>query len=266
MNRLVQNESFKTSEILLAFLSYKDRIKYEKVIKEYSKKQQLNSKIEEHETINGKAIISNIEKCSKLTINIEKYYRLQKAILERLNFSFKNYLINSSNIANDLKDIKKNFEILHVLNVRVLMKKEITKTVEKLSQFFDKKEKIFSEKNKIIKYHFKDFYKIINLECEAFIELIDRKKIINEKFKTELKKEKVNDNNLEIIYNQLGYMEKTLISELTKIINQYCIRYVQNIKQFDEKYYPLINEELEALPNLNDYSEDKNVIKISNIH
>ena len=77
MNRLVQNESFKTSEILLAFLSYKDRIKFEKVINEYSKKQQLNSKIEEHETINGKAIISNIEKCSKLTINIEKYYRLQ---------------------------------------------------------------------------------------------------------------------------------------------------------------------------------------------
>ena len=110
------------------------------------------------------------------------------------------------------------------------MKKGVTKTFEKLSHFFDKKEKIFSEKNKIIKYNFKNFFKIINLECEAFIELIDRKKIINEKFKTELKKEKVNDNNLEIIYNQLGYMEKTLISEVTKIINEYCIRYVQNIK------------------------------------
>jgi len=191
---------------------------------------------------------------------------LQNQILKRLNFSFKNYLTNSSNIANDLKDIKKFFEILHALNVRVLMKKEVTKTVEKLSQFFDKKEKIFSEKNKIIKYHFKDFFKIINLECEAFIELIDRKKIINEKYKTELKKEKVNDNNLEIIYNQLGYMEKTLYCELKKIIKEYCIRYVQNVKQFGEKYYPLINDELEALSNLNDYSEEKNVIKISNIH
>ena len=60
--------------------------------------------------------------------------------------------------------------------------------------------------------------------------MIDRKKIINEKYKTELKKEKVNDNNLEIIYNQLGYMEKSLISEVSKIIKEYCIRYVQNIK------------------------------------
>jgi len=61
-------------------------------------------------------------------------------------------------------------------------------------------------------------------------------------------------------------MEKSLISEVSKIIKEYCIRYVQNIKQFDEKYYPLINEELEALSNLKDYSEEKNVIKISNIH
>ena len=63
--------------------------------------------------------------------------------------------------------------------------------------------------------------------------------------------------NLEIIYNQLGYIGKSLLRELKKIINEYCKRYVQNIKQFDEKYYPLINEELEALSSLKDYSEEK---------
>ena len=257
MNKLVQNESFKTSEILLAFLSYKGRINFEKIINEYSKKQQLNSKIEEHETINGKAIIVKIEDYSKYMINIEKYFIYQNQIFDRLNFSFKNYLINSSNIAHDLKDIKKNFEILHVLNVKVMMKKEITKTLEKLSKFFDKKEKIFSEKSEIIKYHFRDFFKIIDLEGQAFQELIDREKILNEKYKTELKKEKVNDNNLEIIYNQLGYFVKTLFRELKKITNEHRKRYVQNIKQFDEKYYPLINEELEALSSLKDYSEEK---------
>ena len=87
--------------------------------------------------------------------------------------------------------------------------------------------------------------------------MIDREKILNEKYKTELKKEKVNDNNLEIIYNQLGYFVKTLFMELKKIIKEYSKRYVQNIKQFDEKYYPLINEELETLSSLKDYSEEK---------
>ena len=52
-----------------------------------------------------------------------------------------------------------------------------------------------------------------------------------------------NDNlNLEKMYNQLGYANKMNMNELKKMIREYCVRYVDNVKNFDSEFYPTIND------------------------
>ena len=48
--------------------------------------------------------------------------------------------------------------------------------------------------------------------------------------------------NLQKLSNQLGYANKMNMIELKKMINEYCTRYVENIKNFDLEFYPTIND------------------------
>ena len=47
---------------------------------------------------------------------------------------------------------------------------------------------------------------------------------------------------LEKIYNQLGYANKINMQELRKMIKEYCVRFVENVKSFDAEFYPTIND------------------------
>ena len=187
-------------------------------------------------------------------------------------------------MAENLKDISKGFEIMHILNTRVLMKQTITKSYEELGCFFKNWQKIILNQNVMVKNHMKDFFKFINLEGQAYTELIDRREELKAKYVAEStrvtnKKEKVfatgdinkfeiaindtqcdrervlkdkpyafehicaNDTkNLEKLYYQLGYANKMNMQELKKMIKGYCVRYIENIKQFDVEFYPSIND------------------------
>ena len=186
-------------------------------------------------------------------------------------------------VAESLQDVQKNFEILHVLNTRVLMKQTITKSFEELGFFFDNWKKVLIKQKELVKNHMKDFYKYVNFEGRAYIELIDRREELKNKYNSETaritaKKEKLyatgdinkfelgddsvvdrerllrdksyafehmcrSDNlNLQKLSNQLGYANKMNMIELKKMINEYCTRYVENIKNFDLEFYPTIND------------------------
>jgi hypothetical protein len=93
INNLVQSESFKCSEILISFLSYEDRGKFDSKFKEYST-QQPSAYVEEYKTLDGKVTISHDEGNEKYFTNINKYFRLQSQILDRLNFSLKQFFNN----------------------------------------------------------------------------------------------------------------------------------------------------------------------------
>ena len=138
INNLVKSESFKCSEILISFLSYEDRGKFDSKFKEFST-QQPSSYVEEYKTLDGKVTISHDEGNEKYFTNINKYFRLQGQILDRVNFSLKQFFNNMCLVAESLKDVQKNFEIMHVLNTRVLMKQTITKSYEELSCFFKRR-------------------------------------------------------------------------------------------------------------------------------
>ncbi len=302
INNLVQSESFKSSDILLSFLSYEDKGKFESKFKEFTT-QQPSSYVEEYKTLDGKVTISHDEGNEKYFTNISKYFRLQGQILDRLNFSLKMFHNNLNLVAESLQDVQKNFEILHVLNTRVLMKQTITKSYEEMSCFFKNYRKILIKQNDIIKNHMKDFFKYINLEGKAYTELIERREELKTKYTSEnqrvtAKKEKLystgdiskfelgtdekvvdkdrilhdkpyafehickNDtSNLQKIYNQLGYANKMNMRELKKMIKEYCVRYVDNVKGFDAEFYPSINDLVGTWTNLETFVMSANLPK-----
>ena len=282
INNLVQSETFKSSELLMAFLSYEDRGKFDSKFKEYTT-QQPSQYVEEYKTLDGKVTISHDEGNEKYFTNINKYFRLQGQILDRLNFSLKMFFNSMNQVVQSLQDVQKNFEILHVLNTRVLMKQTITKTYEEMSCFFKNYRKILIKQNDMVKNHMKDFFKYINLEGKAYNELIERREELKAKYTAEnqrltAKKEKIyasgditkfelgddkdldkerllhdkpyafehicknETSNLYKIYNQLGYANKMNMRELKKMIKEYCVRYVDNVKKFDAEFYPSIND------------------------
>ena len=299
INNLVQSESFKSSEILIAFLSYQDRGKFDSKFKEYTT-QQPSAYVEEYKTLDGKVTISHDEGNEKYFTNINKYFRLQGQILDRLNFSLKMFYNNMNQVIDSLKDVQKNFEILHVLNTRVLMKQTITKSYEEMSCFFKNYGKILIKQNDMVKNHMKDFFKYINLEGKAYTELIERREELKAKYTQEnqkltAKKEKLyatgditkfelgddknvdrdrilhdkpyafdhicksDSNSLLKIYNQLGYANKMNMRELKKMIKEYCVRYVDNVKKFDEEFYPSINDLVATWSNMETFVMSANV-------
>jgi hypothetical protein len=301
INNLVQSETFKSSELLVAFLSYQDRGKYESKVKEYST-QQPSAYVEEYKTLDGKVTISHDEGNEKYFTNISKYFRLQGQILERLNFSLKMFFNNMNQVAESLQDVQKNFEIMHVLNTRVLMKQTITKSYEEMSCFFKNYRKILIKQNEMVKNHMKDFFKYINLEGKAYTELIERREELKAKYTAEnqkltAKKEKLyatgdiskfdlgdgrgvdkdralhdkpyafehmckaDTSNLQKIYNQLGYANKMNMRELKKMIKEYCVRYVDNVKKFDEEFYPSINDLVGTWSNMETFVMSANLPK-----
>ena len=301
INNLVKSESFKSSELLMAFLSYDDRGKFDSKIKEYTT-QQPSQYVEEYKTLDGKVTISHDEGNEKYFININKYFRLQGQILDRLNFSLKMFFNNMNQVAESLQDVQKNFEILHVLNTRVLMKQTITKSYEEMSCFFKNYRKILIKQNDMVKNHMKDFFKYVNLEGKAYNELIERREELKAKYTAEnqritAKKEKLfatadinkfelgdekgldkdrllhdkpyafehmcktDTNNLLKIYNQLGYANKMNMRELKKMIKEYCVRYVDNVKKFDEEFYPSINDLVGTWSNMETFVMSANLPK-----
>ena len=301
INNVVQSESFKSSEILYAFLSYEDRGKFESKFKEYTT-QQPSSYVEEYKTLDGKVTISHDEGNEKYFTNINKYFRLQGQILDRLNFSLKMFFNNMIQVAESLQDVQKNFEIMHVLNTRVLMKQTITKSYEEMSCFFKNYRKILIKQNDMVKNHMKDFFKYINLEGKAYNELIERREELKAKYTSEnqrvtAKKEKIyatgditkfelgdeknidrdrilhdkpyafehmcktDTGNLLKIYNQLGYANKMNMRELKKMIKEYCVRYVDNVKKFDEEFYPSINDLVGTWSNMETFVMSANLPK-----
>ena len=301
INNLVQSESFKSSEILVAFLSYTDRGKFDSKFKEYTT-QQPSQYVEEYKTLDGKVTISHDEGNEKYFTNINKYFKLQGQILDRLNYSLKMFYNNMNLVAESLQDVQKNFEILHVLNTRVLMKQTITKSYEEMSCFFKNYGKIIIKQNDMVKNHMKDFFKYINLEGKAYTELIERREDLKAKYTQEnqrvtAKKEKIyatgdiskfelgddkgvdkdrilhdkpyafehmckNDtSSLMKIYNQLGYANKMNMRELKKMIKEYCVRYVDNVKKFDEEFYPSINDLVATWSNMETFVMSANIPK-----
>ena len=72
---------------------------------------------------------------------------------------------------------------------------------------------------------------------------------------------KSDTSNLQKIYNQLGYANKMNMRELKKMIKEYCVRYVDNVKGFDAEFYPSINDLVGTWTNLETFVMSANLPK-----
>ena len=184
INNVIQSESFKCAEFLYAFLSYTDRGKFESKFKEYQTRTP-SPYVEEYKTLDGIISISLDEKNERYFKNTNKYFNLQATILEKVNYNLKTLNHNMKIVCELIKVIQKNFEVLHVLNTRVMMKPTITKAYEEISCFFKNWGNILTKQRLLIKDHIKDFFKYVNLEGHAYSELIVRREELKEKYNSE---------------------------------------------------------------------------------
>ena len=160
INNVIASESFKCAEFLYAFLSYTDRGKFESKFKEYQTRTP-SPYVEEYKTLDGIISISLDEKNERYFKNTNKYFNLQANILEKVNYNLKTLNHNMKIVCELVKVIQKNFEVLHVLNTRVMMKPTITKAYEEISCFFKNWGNILTKQRLLIKDHIKDFFKYI---------------------------------------------------------------------------------------------------------
>ena len=195
MDEIMENEELKTSEALIAFLSFTDRTQFERKMKE------LNGYIPSHycedlKTLEGKIYILNDDFNEGYYININNYLKLRYQILSRLNNNLKNFFINQTKACMDLDEVQKDFETLNILSKKVKLSDRINGTYEELNIFFKNWKRIIFNQNMIIKEQIKHFFKREKTENLIFIDLIDtreqlRQKYFSEKTKLDAKKEKL---------------------------------------------------------------------------
>ena len=79
-------------------------------------------------------------------------------------------------------------ELLHLLNARVSMKKEILKTFEMFGIFFKNWKRVLYNQGDVIKKNVKNFFKYVNMEGKAYTELSKSRQSIKDQFESEFKK------------------------------------------------------------------------------
>ena len=184
MDKVMQNETLKSSEALYAFLSFGDRVQFDRKIKE------LNSIVpsqycEDLKTLSGKLTVLYDDFNENYYININNYFKLQYQVYTRLNYNMRSFYKNITMACMNLEEVQKDFETLKILNSKVMMKDSIIKTYEELSIFFKNWKRILFNENEIIKENLKDFFKLQKMENFAFIELIDSREAIRQKYAAE---------------------------------------------------------------------------------
>ena len=187
LNDIVENEIFKASEIVISFLSINDRDQFEFKKKSFdSMKSPI--RIEDYYSLTGKITLLEDDYNEMNYTNIQNYNKLQKQLLDRMNYNLKNFLSNISSACNNLEDIQKDFEMLTELNKIVAMKEEITKTYEELTIFFKNWKRILYNQNDLINNNIRYFFKYISMEANAFNELIEDRLLKKEEYSKEKNK------------------------------------------------------------------------------
>lgn len=196
LDALLTNEDFKATEPLFAFLNISDRNQFEAKMKEISSIQP-SPFIEDFKTLSGKVLISSDDDNNeKYFSNIGQYFKIQYKLYEKLNIDTKNFYQSFQNACHHLEEVQKDFEILNLLNSRVMMNDQITKNFEELAAFAKNWRRILIKQNETTKVHFKDFFKFMKMNSTSYAELIKHREELNLKFidenaKLTAKKEKL---------------------------------------------------------------------------
>ena len=144
--------------------------------------------IEETRTMEGKLKLLDDLGMDNLHKNIGLYYQLQAQLIQNLSYNMKCYYTNISAATTNLENVQKDFEILSMLNSKVLLKEEIIANYKQLGIFIKNWRRVLFNQNEIMKKYIRDFYKYVKMEGNAFKELIYSWDELKKKFDTENKR------------------------------------------------------------------------------
>ena len=188
LEKILENETLKTSDALIIFLSMIDRNRFEENKKEINS-IVIPSGLDSVKTLDGKILISEDEYSNeRYYVNINNYFDLQNQLYDKLNEDLSSFCKSMKSSVENLAGVQKDFELLHLLNARVSMKKEILKAFEMFGIFFKNWKRILYNQNDIIKNNIKHFFKNVNMEGQAYMELAKSRQVIKEQFESENKK------------------------------------------------------------------------------
>ena len=290
---VTENEILKASEPLKAFLSMVDKNQFSAKMKELS--SYLPSPyVNEYRTFDGEIEIDKPDEGEKekYFVNITNYFKIQTQLFDNLKTNFKSLHKSLTNSCYALNDIQRDFQTLHLLNVRVMMKDEITKSFEELGKFFKNWKRITYKQNELFKTYLKDFFKFMGMECSAYTELIVKRNSLKNNFveeqkKLNAKKEKLwaggdstkwdiidhynnidrlrlmtdkmyaftkmctqETNHLANLGNTLGFYNRRNMQELKKLMKNNCSKYMEDLKEFTDNFYPTLTDALTVYTNI----------------
>ena len=189
LDNLVAVEEFKTSDILVSFLSMADRTQFEYKMKQMNNFPAPPLYIEDIKTLSGKITISIDNNLNEQYFaNVQNYFKLQNQLLEKLNEDLKFFYKNLNSAVTNLENVQKDFEFLQLLNSQVHMKEDIVKSFEQFGFFFKNWKNIIFNQNDVIRRRVKDFFKYVRMEGEAYLELFSKRDEIQNKFLNDSKK------------------------------------------------------------------------------
>ena len=286
INNLMLNETFKASDVVVDFLSISDHNQFEAKIYEYNSITP-SIYVEDIKSLSGSVKILEDFGNEQFYENISNYFQIQKTLYERLNYNLKNFYYNFEAAGKNLEEIEKDFDTLNILNSRVMMKeikdffkyqskenssfeelinsrKEIKFNYESnLQKLIKKKEKLWAT-NDISKWEIDDFNNNFNNNSNDF----------NNNFNNNFN---FNNNNInqmllfrdknfafskmctketflvENYHKQLNYANYMNNEELKWLINQNCVKFLDNIKEFTDKFYATLNDSLTVWSDLASY-------------
>ena len=239
LDEVTCNETLKSSDALITFLNVIDHTFFEKKMKELYNKP-FNQNFEDIKTINGKVNTLSQDIDSDIFFSkINSFYTNQKQVFKRLTNSLKNFYHNAQTVCQNLEEISKSFGELEKLNKEMNIEEEVTKTYEMLKLFFQERKKILEKENEIIHDKIKGFFKLQKLKINSFIEIIDSRENLRQKYNTEYtklnsKKEKlytsVKDINKWEINNAENIDKPLLLRDKKYAFDHMCSKESQNIE------------------------------------
>ena len=260
IDEILCNETFKANEAVVMFLNFAEHSVFEKKMKELYNKP-FSQNFDEIKTLTGKLNILEQDYSSDAVLSkINNYYKNQKQIFQKLSNSLKNYYRNFQVVCQNLEEISKSFEELKNLNNDINIEAEVIKTYEMLNEFFKEWKRIMENENEIIHDKIKGFFKLQKLNTNSFIEIIDSREILRQKYITESiklnsKKEK--------LYTSVKDINKWEITNLENVDKPLLLR--------DKKYAfdhmcSKESQNIEAMKNLLEFCNYNNYIAFKNIN
>jgi hypothetical protein len=189
-------------------------------------------------TLSGKIyILEDNYSTDKYFSTISNFCKTQKQIFTKLSSSLKMYCRYISSACQSLEEISKNFEELHNLNLDIEIKEDIVKTYNILSYFFKEKREIMFKENELIHEQIKGFFKLQRLKNNSFIDLIDNRETLKQKYiadnnKLYAKKEKlysVKDINKWEMTNVEEIDKPLLFRDKNYAFQHMCVKDSQNV-------------------------------------